>query len=148
MGGKAQCNHWSYNMYPLEHIISAQIAKYSKFIILGLSKTTEKQQNGWSQLLDVPNITQRLEKKHFNRCGQQLGTMVKEKPDIGLFVAILEVCHITINYFYFLGKRVVQQIKHHFYHAKLINMKLNNQENSLQLFLMLFQYIILRCPKC
>ena len=64
--------------------------------------------------------------------------MVKEKSDIGLFVAILEVCHITINYFYFLGKRVVQQIKHHSYHAKLINMKLNNQENSLKPFVMLY----------
>ena len=146
--GETQCNHWSYNMYPLEHIISAQIAKYSKLVILGLSQTTEKCQNGWSQLLDVPKMTQGLEKKHLNRCGQQLGTMVKEKPDIGLFVAILEVCHITINYFCVLGKRVVQQIKHHFYHAKLINMKLDNQENSLKLFLMLFQCIILRCPKC
>ena len=64
--------------------------------------------------------------------------MVKEKADTGLLVAMFGFCHITINYFYFLGKRVVQQIKHHFYHAKLINMKLNNQENSLQPFLMLY----------
>ena len=56
-------------MYPLEHIISAQIAKYSKFIILGLSKTTEKCQNRWSQLLHVPKMTQVLEKMHLNRRG-------------------------------------------------------------------------------
>ena len=68
--GKTQHNHWSYNMYPLEHIISAQKAKYSKFIILGLSQTTEKFKNGWSQLLDVQKISQKLEKKHLCEHGE------------------------------------------------------------------------------
>ena len=60
-------------MYPLEHIISAQIAKYSKFIILGLSQTTEKCQNGWSQLLDVPKMIQGLRKEAFEPMWSTIG---------------------------------------------------------------------------
>ena len=58
-------------------------------------------------------MTQVFEQNHLNRFCLHLGTMVNEKPDRGLFVTTLGVCHITINYLNFLAKRLVQHIEHH-----------------------------------
>ena len=65
-----------------------------------------KCQNGWSQLSDVPNTAHGLSQDHLKRCGKHLGTMVNEKRDIGLFVAIIGFCHITINYLHVFGQTV------------------------------------------
>ena len=62
-------NHLSYYMEPLEHTISAQIAKYPKLVILGLSQTTDKCRNEWSRSSDIPKKIRGLKENHFNRFG-------------------------------------------------------------------------------
>ena len=49
-------------------------------------------------------MTQGFKKSHQIRLGYYLGNMVNKKRDIGLFVALFEFLHKTINYLNFFGK--------------------------------------------
>ena len=58
-------------------------------------------------------MTQGSKKSHQIRLGYFLGNMVNKKRDIGLFVALFEFLHKTINYLNFSGKWEDQPIKNH-----------------------------------
>ena len=100
-------------MEPLEHTISAQIAKYPKLVILGLLQTTEKMPKRMVYIIGHPKNEPGTQTEPFKPIWLTLRTMVNWIPDRGLFVPTLGFLHIAIKYHHFLAKRVVQDIENH-----------------------------------